>query len=382
MAYEVNKTDGSTLLNIQEGEVDTTFGLALLGKNYLGYGELIAENFVKLLENFSSQDAPANPLQGQLWFSQPGAPGPHAAKVLKVYVGNGVWKPLGNMYVSITEPSITNLFEGDQWFDITNNVLKIWNGYKWVYVSITVGPEPEKTGMVLARIIDTSGVAHRCVKILVNGVLVAVFSADASYTPAPMNQQVAPPGVSWASEVDLYDYRPFCGANADGTDANFGEGDYNDQGKIGKGLNMNASSDFKIRGVAVEAEYADVAEIYIGDLSYETGTLVGLGGDAEVTSTKIDADPTIFGVVSSRPAYLLNSKAKGRKNALPVAVAGRIPVKVKGVVKRGDRLVASDEPGVARAATTEDPIWSVVGRALQDYNGEGVSKIEATVGAR
>jgi len=159
-------------------------------------------------------------------------------------------------------------------------------------------------------------------------------------------------------------------------------GDYNFDGTIGRGFNLNSSSDFKIRGVAMEAQFADVAEIYIADATYEAGTLIALGGEAEITQTMGLADTNVFGIISNRPAYLLNTRNKGAKNALPVAVAGRIPVKVTGRINRGDRLIASAIPGVAQAATFDSPAWSIVGRSLGNFAGDGVGKVEATVGAR
>lgn len=369
MAYEVNKTDGTVLLNIQEGEVDSTYGLNLLGKNYLGYGELIAENFIRLLENFASTTEPSNPIEGQLWFSIPPDFTEGTPYQLKVWHGTGGWKPLAHMFVG-DEPGFAQRGLGDLWFDNapTVNAVKYWNGSKWVNLSMLYGAVGQETGIIVDELIkDVNGGQHKAIKFKVNGVLVALFSSDAPYEPAAADQQ-----------PDSYDYTTFLGEGA----AEGSEGDYNDTGTIGKGLNLNASSEFKLRGVAIEAEFADVAEIYVGDAAYEPGTLVGLGGTAEVTATKYDADKSVFGVVSTRPAYLMNARKKHVKNALPIAVAGRIPVKVKGPVAKGDRLVASDEPGVARRATEQDPLWSVIGRALQDYQGAGIGKIESSVGAR
>lgn len=363
MAYEINKTDGTVLVNIQEGEVDSTYGLNLLGKNYLGYGDLIAENFVRLLENFASQSEPANPIEGQLWFSIPPEFSESVPYQLKVW-SMGTWKPMAHMFVgdSTQEPGFAQRGLGDLWYDQTAGVksMKYWNGYKWVSISPLVGEQGYETGFIVdEKIKDTAGNFHPCIKIYVFGVLVAVISSDAEYTPH--------------ADENL---SSFLGAD---TVAN---GDHNQSNTIAKGLNMNASGEFKLRGVAVEAEFADVAEIYVGDAAYEPGTLVGLGGDAEVTATKCDADTTVFGVVSTRPAYLMNARKKNVKNALPIAVAGRIPVKVKGIVNKGDRLVASDEPGVARRATERDPYWSIVGRALSSYDGESIGKVEATVGVK
>jgi hypothetical protein len=160
---------------------------------------------------------------------------------------------------------------------------------------------------------------------------------------------------------------------------------------IGKGINMNTTGNdttafnpnaFKLRGISMEAEFADVAEIYVGDATYEPGTVVSLGGEAEVTQTTSFADQNVFGIVSSRPAYLMNARRKHDKNAMPIAVAGRIPVKVKGTVIRGDRLVASDLPGVAQSASIDAPAWSIIGRSLGNFSGEGIGKVEATVGVR
>lgn len=372
MAYVVNKTDGTVLLNIQEGEVDSTYGLNLLGKNYLGYGELIAENFVRLLENFASDVEPSNPIEGQLWFSIPPEFTSGTPYQLKVWNKAGGWKPLAHMFVG-DMPSLALRGLGDLWFDNSPdvNAIKYWNGEKWVNLSMLYGAAGEETGIIVDEpirdAVDNPGTPatpkfHKCIKFLVNGELMAVFSADAEYTPHPDENLTA-----------------FCGG-VPGVD--LGSGDYNQTGKIGKGLNLNSSNDFKLRGVAIEAEFADVAEIYIGDAAYEPGTLVGLGGSAEITATQRDADTSVFGVVSTKPAYLMNARKKNVKNALPIAVAGRIPVMVKGPITRGDRLVASDVPGVARRATEQDPMWSVIGRALQDHSGDGIAKIESSIGAR
>lgn len=322
MAYNVNKSDGYSLLTLLDGEVDTSYSsLVLLGKNYLGYGEIVAENFIHLVENFAGKDrAELNALNGQLYYN----------------------RDRGLLQINTGDDYTTN---ANDW----RNIVAFNDG----------------TGFEQADIVDTSGIKHRCIKMFVKNVLVGILSSDGDFVPAVGEGLQA-----------------FCGGNTDGTDADLGEGDYNHTGTIGKGLNLNASSDFKIRGVAVEAEFADVAEIYVGDASYEPGTLVALGGAEEVTQTTLTADTNVFGIVSTRPAYLMNAKRKKDKNALPIAVAGRIPVKVVGAVKRGDRLVSSDIPGVAKAATGDEPAWSIVGRSLGNFTGSGVGKVEATVGAR
>jgi hypothetical protein len=230
----------------------------------------------------------------------------------------------------------------------------------WKNVGLLAG---DGTGLEEAIIKDISGNDHVAIKILINGTLVAILSVDDDYTPA--------------ADEDL---TAFVGGTPGTPDSS--EGDYNNTGTIGRGLNLNSSQDFKIRGVAVEAEFADVAEVYVGDASYEPGTVVALGGAAEVTQTTAYADTNVFGIVSTRPAYLMNARRKKDKNALPIAVAGRIPVKVTGEVNRGDRLIASDIPGVAQAATENAPAWSIIGRSLSNFAGPGLGTVEATVGVR
>jgi len=132
-------------------------------------------------------------------------------------------------------------------------------------------------------------------------------------------------------------------------------------------------------GTATAAQYADLAEIYASDEQYEAGTVVKLGGSAEITQTTAHNDTEVFGVISTNPAYLMNKDAEG----LPVAMTGRCPVKVIGKVKKGDRLISSDIPGVAWALADEayDP-RSIIGRALQDKEDGDAGVIEAVIGVK
>jgi len=132
-------------------------------------------------------------------------------------------------------------------------------------------------------------------------------------------------------------------------------------------------------GIATSAQYADMAEIYSSDVEYAPGTVVKIGGEKEITQTLEHADVESFGVISSNPAYLMNSEAQG----LPVALAGRVPVKVIGKIAKGERLVSSDVPGVAWGVADEDvDIKAIIGRALEgkDDGDEGV--IEAVIGVK
>lgn len=90
-------------------------------------------------------------------------------------------------------------------------------------------------------------------------------------------------------------------------------------------------------GDALRARYADLAEKYLSDVEYETGTVVTVGGDAEITASKMG--DRALGVISANPAYMMNSDLEGGQY---VALKGRVPVKVTGPVKKGDKLVAGD----------------------------------------
>jgi hypothetical protein len=132
-------------------------------------------------------------------------------------------------------------------------------------------------------------------------------------------------------------------------------------------------------GLASSAQYADMAEIYASDKDYEAGTVVKLGGSAEITQTESHADTDVFGVISTDPAYLMNSGAEG----LPVAMAGRCPVRVIGKINKGERLVSSDVPGVAWALGEDDyDTRAIVGRALQDKDDGDAGIIEVAIGVK
>ena len=133
------------------------------------------------------------------------------------------------------------------------------------------------------------------------------------------------------------------------------------------------------QGVATTAQYADMAEVYSSDADYEAGTVVKLGGDAEITMTTTHADTDVFGVISTSPAYLMNAEAEG----LPVAMTGRVPVKVIGKISKGERLVSSDVPGLAWALGDDQyDTRAVIGRSLEDKNDGNEGIVEAVVGVK
>ena len=125
------------------------------------------------------------------------------------------------------------------------------------------------------------------------------------------------------------------------------------------------------RGLATSANYADLAEKYLADKEYEVGTVVSVGGEAEVTASSYGE--RAIGVVSAQPAYMMNSELEG---GTYIALKGRVPVKVTGTVRKGQRLVAHNK-GTAVAAVPHAN--DVFGIALESSDDTGTKLIEAVI---
>lgn len=132
-------------------------------------------------------------------------------------------------------------------------------------------------------------------------------------------------------------------------------------------------------GKAVQAQYADLAERFAADAFYTPGTVVALGGVEEITRVAEEGSESVFGVISTRPAYLMNSDAGTDDTHPPVAMSGRVPVLVTGKVKKGDRLISAGN-GLAKGATKHElTAFNVIGRALENKNTNGEGSILAFV---
>lgn len=145
--------------------------------------------------------------------------------------------------------------------------------------------------------------------------------------------------------------------------------------------NIGSSSSYfnTIFATATTALYADVAERFASDVEYAPGTVVELGGSAEITMVTEDASDRVFGVISTRPAFTMNGGAGDNATHPPVAMTGRVPVLVKGSVRKGDRLVSAGN-GFARAALPgEATAFNVIGRALVDKFDTETGTVEAIV---
>jgi len=174
MAYIVNKTNTSASPNqftVQDGVVNTQTDLSFVGKGYAGYGELIAENFLHLLENFANTTAPAKPVTGQLWWDS-------SAGRLKVWNGTAFTSPGTAPYQSDAPP---NMIAGDTWIDSDTGQYYFYNGAQ----SILVGPPSTtgtQSGFVYESILDSNDNLQNVTLVYNDGVIVYIIS-DVEFIP-------------------------------------------------------------------------------------------------------------------------------------------------------------------------------------------------------
>jgi hypothetical protein len=139
MAYTINRWDGTAIAVIEDGTVNQSLDVKLIGKNYAGYGEIQNENTLHMLENFAGATYPANAIRGQLWYNT-------TEKKLKLHTGDvaggvKIWKSIGGADYATNEPSVPN--NGDFWFDTNKDQLKVRNGDSW----LAIGPQSAGDGV-------------------------------------------------------------------------------------------------------------------------------------------------------------------------------------------------------------------------------------------
>ena len=178
MPYTVNYTNPSrTPISIPDTIANNSTSLTLIGKQYDQYGEVIAENFVKLLENFSYTSAPTNPTPGQVWHDS-------GNKTLKVFDNTGIWKPLSAVYTGTTAP-VTNAAQanGDLWANTVTGEMFIYSGSTW----IELGAQTLASGLRTTTRVDNATptpVTHYTIEAVSNSQTVFVISTEDGWTPA------------------------------------------------------------------------------------------------------------------------------------------------------------------------------------------------------
>jgi len=329
MPYSIYKSDGSLFLRLEDGQVDTSFtSLTLLGKNVINYGQYENTNNVHMLENFASSSEPANPLAGQLWFNKD-------STVLRLNVYNGsLWNSIPNFTLSTSTPTLNT---GDFWWDTSNEVLYIKNTS-----TLTVIGGPRVASLTANRLTTAT---------TINGVL---YDGSSNITISST--------ISNYLNVGSY----LLGSNFNGSAATTISVDVGTvtEATPSKVVARDSSGHIYFNlgvGTATASRYADLAEKYLTDKEYDQGTVVVIGGEAEVTASSIGK--RAIGVVSLKPGFMMNETLdKGTY----IALKGRVPVKVDGSISKGQRLIAGDN---GKAIGVNYPHIEVFAIALTDSLG-------------
>ena len=174
MAYTINLTDGAVFATVNDGTVNTSSSVTLVGKNYAGYGEFLDENFIQMLENFAKTTAPAAPLTGQLWFNK-------TNNLLNVYNGTA-FKTLSITTASASAPS-SNV-QGDLWYDTTNQQLNVYTGAAFLVVGPAYTSASGTAGAIPETVNDSGATPHFVTSIYVNNTRVAIYNDGATFTAA------------------------------------------------------------------------------------------------------------------------------------------------------------------------------------------------------
>ena len=404
MAYTIVKSDGTVLTTIADGTINTTStSIGLPGRNYAGYGQTLDTNFVHMAENFAAGTPPANPLRGQLWYDinnsllkvcpTDGLSNANAWVSLAVSSGTstttfGAVSVTGNLQAN--NITAVNSITGDT---ITVRLATVTANATIANATITTGNITTLNTAVISTGANTTG-----------GSLTGTWTANGGANAIVLqygNLYVSNVGNVYGIKCDNYMYANGAAFNPTGTYNNGNVFDYlTGSNAVSQFSGVIAPSRVTTANITtggtstagtivgnwtlgvgsrLNATYADLAERFESDTAYEAGTVVELGGNKEITAVKRELSEDVFGVVSSTAGYLMNAAAGSDETHPPIAVGGRVPVKVVGLVKKGQRLVSAGN-GVARAARTgEATAFNIIGRALEDKTTAETGVVEAFV---
>lgn len=408
MAYTIVKSDGTVLTTIADGTINTTStSLGLPGRNYAGYGQTVDTNQVHILENFADGTPPPNPIRGQLWYNTNDS-------TLYICPTDGESNALAWLSLTSTASGGTTTFgavtvsgnlQANNITAINNsNANAITSSYLTTSVQANIASANITTGTIgtLTTTAITTGAQAN------NGTLTGVWTANGAGTANGVagtsfyvtgGNLVIANTSSRGLVADNFYYGNGTPISFAGTYSNSNVASYLPTyvGNVGtsggatvfNGTTLSTGSNSTAgsitgnwtltSGSRLQATYADLAERFAADEAYEPGTVVQLGGTQEITAVQYELSEDIFGVISNTAAYLMNAGAGTDQTHPPVAVSGRVEVRVVGKVSKGDRLVSAGE-GLARAAKPgEANSFNTIGRALTDKTDDGVGYVESFV---
>lgn len=406
MAYTIVKSNGTVLTTIPDGTINTSStSLALPGRNYAGYGQYLDTNMVWLTENFANTSPPPYPLQGQLWYNT-------NANTLYVCPADGTSNANAWLALTTTSSGGTTTFGAvTVTGNISSNNLTVLNGI--VGDTITVRLATVTANATIANAFITTGNVTTLNTAVIStganttaGTLTGTWTANGGLSGNSLivtnGNIVATTGI----KTDNYYYANGSPFNPSGTYNNGNVYDYltgsnsvtsfnSTLGSLARPISSLTTANITTganttagqltgnwtltSGSRLQATYADLAERFHADEYYDAGTVVQLGGTKEVTSVQYELSEDVFGVVSDTAAYLMNAGAGSDETHPPIAVSGRVNVKVKGIVKKGQRLVSAGK-GIARAALPgEATAFNTIGRSLVDKLDTKVGTVLAMV---
>lgn len=403
MAYTIVKSDGTVLTTIPDGTINTTStSLGLPGRNYAGYGQYLDTNFVHVIENFADGNVPQNPIRGQLWFDT-------NSSTLKVCPADGTTNAAAWLSLTSTASGGSTTFGS---VTVTGNVAAnsisaletiSGNSASVNFITVTANATIANANITSANIGTLNTTLITTGANTTAGQLIGTWTANGGsggnalvVTNGNIVGGNATLGQTWGIKTDNYYYANGAPFNPSGT--------YNDANVFDYMTGSNSVTQFtgniapnKVTttelagggnvsgiwtlsvGARWQASYADLAERFEADAIYDAGTVVELGGDKEIRAAQYELSEDVFGVISDTAGYLMNAMAGDDKSHPAVAVGGRVPVKVIGKVKKGQRLVSAGR-GIARAANPgEATAFNVIGRALQNKSDDAMGTIEAVV---
>lgn len=294
MAYTIDKYNGTTVAVVEDGTIDSTLDIKLIGKNYAGYGEAQNENLVHLLENFAGSSAPPRPISGQLWYNT-------SNKKLSFYdAGTAKWKTAGGSEAGPSQPA--NLAEGDFWFDTANKQLYVYDGTQFVLVGpqgiAGLGTTQMKSLKVTDNIVPAN--EHAIIVGYVDGEAMFVISSDPTYTLSTASQTelggssafgIIKPGITLVNTN-----------NSDGiTDAGLGRifwGTVSAAKGIISGTTLLTANDFIQKGSGtVSFKGPPAVQVRFADIGYTLG-------DNDDLSVEVDNNDVVFERQTSNEGFV------------------------------------------------------------------------------